>query len=126
MSEVPLYEWTRLRIHLTRDCSKRLEGCGDAPPVAVAAGLDWGFRRIPRLSLPLLPMSGGRTGSSRTTAQAACLVHAPSRACLDTPTRWPPALRAGPNRLFQALELYWRSLESSDVQYQLKQLKKTI
>jgi hypothetical protein len=38
----------------------------------------------------------------------------------------PPALKAGPNRLFRALDLYWRSLESGGLWSQSGHLKKTI
>jgi hypothetical protein len=37
-----------------------------------------------------------------------------------------PQLIAGPNRLFQFLDLYWRSPESSDFWYKSRQLKKTL
>jgi len=37
-----------------------------------------------------------------------------------------PALSAGPNRLFQVLDLYWRAPESGDVRYTSRQLKNRV
>ena len=38
----------------------------------------------------------------------------------------PPALRTGSNRLFQVLDLSWRSLESGSLWYKSGQLKRMI